>query len=126
MAKREWLDKYRGTLKYFQYVTWNDLLKMVVNSGSTKIHKRSARLGILVLFTREEYYKWCKKNESLILAIYEHGLNPTLWRKNENKHFTFDNIFIGIKNNPSHWNVNFGPIKRKIEARAKQIKKGLK
>jgi hypothetical protein len=124
MARREWLDKHYGTLAYFQYTTWNNLLKSVINSGSAKPDRKTVRQNSLVLVTREQYYRWCKRQEALILAIYKEGLKPTLWRKNENGNFEFGNIYIGIKQNGTYaWKINFGALKRKVAAQKKGKKK---
>lgn len=88
----------RGTLPYFKNTTWHNLNLRTVNGKRPNWKDRSSRFylskGILLCFSKNEFYRWCDDQKEKILAIYAAGETPSIDRINREEHYCFSNMQI--------------------------------
>jgi hypothetical protein len=93
------MSEKRTPLGKFIHSSW---INLNIRAGNGKYHHLATRskcksyVEIDVLFSREEYKNFCILNENNILKLSR----PSLDRKDNNKHYTLENIqFIELKDN---------------------------
>jgi hypothetical protein len=98
IAKKKCFSRIRGTIQYFKSCAWAGLNSRTINGMYPNYGCKRAsfyfKKGIMLLFTKEEFYSWCDKHKNRILQLYKNKESPSVDRKNPTLHYSIDNIRV--------------------------------
>lgn len=84
----------------FKKNTWHRMNSRTINGSSpdykSPFNRRYLDRGIRLEMSREQFYRWCERddNKLILIDLHRKGLTPTIDRKDDDGHYCVTNIRI--------------------------------